>query len=160
MENIIIKRTTDIKDAPAIHNVLYEAFEPYRPQYTAEALNATVVIPEKLEKRIADPDSIVLIAVFENEIAGTVSLLKAEENNIYIASMAVKPEYHGKGVGSMLLKEIDKIASEKQCSKSILETSAPLTDAIRLYEKFGYKRTGRTTDYYGVTIFEMVKEVV
>lgn len=160
MEKIIIKRTTDIKDARAIHNVLYEAFEPYRPQYTTEALNATVVITEKLEKRIADPESVVLIAVYDNEIAGTVSLLNTDENNIYIASMAVKPEYHGKGVGSMLLKKTDKIASEKQCQKLILETSAPLIDAIRLYEKFGYERTGRTTDYYGVTIFEMVKEVV
>ena len=88
------------------------------------------------------------------------TLLKADENNIYIASMAVKPEYHGKGAGSMLLKETDRIAYEKQCSKLILETSAPLTDAIRLYEKFGYERTGKTTDYYGVTIFEMVKEAL
>ncbi len=75
-------------------------------------------------------------------------------------SMAVMPEFHGKGIGYIILNEVEKIAKQKNCLSISLETSAPLTTAISLYEKFGFTRTGSESDYHGVTIFEMVKKLL
>ncbi len=73
--------------------------------------------------------------------------------------MAVKPKYQGKGIGMKILKEIDKIARKKEYKTMSLECFYPLKKAISLYKKCGFKRTGKTRDYYGIKIFEMLKEV-
>jgi len=158
--NIEIKRTTDIKDAPAINNVLFEAFNPYSAQYSEGAMNATIVSTQDMEKRLASQDYEVLIALYNNEIAGTASIIMEGEKNLYLCSMAVKPDYHGKGIGYRLLEEVEKIGLRKGCITISLETSVPLVNAKNLYEKFGFKVTGNERDYYGVTIFEMVKSIL
>lgn len=159
VNSIEIKRTTDIKDALAIHNVLLEAFNPYSAQYTEGALNATIVSTQDMEKRIASSDYEVLIAHYGNEIAGTASVIMEGEKNLYLCSMAVKPDYHGKGIGYRLLEEVEKIGRRKGCRTVSLETSAPLLNAKSLYEKFGFKITGSERDYYGIIIFEMMKRI-
>lgn len=154
-----IVRTTDINDAPAIHNVLFEAFNPYSEQYTEGALNATIVSTKDLEERLGLPDFDVLIVLYKGNIVGTASVKTERGRNVYLCSMAVTPDYYGKGIGYRILEEVEKTAITKGCLTISLETSAPLVNAINLYEKFGFKRTGNKKDYYGVTIFEMVKRL-
>ena len=91
-----IRKTSNINDAPAIHRLLFEAFEPYRLQYTEGAFNATVLSAEHMAKRIAGSAFDVFIAVEENEIVGTVSLMKINEQTLYMATMGVKPDHYGK----------------------------------------------------------------
>ena len=157
--SIEIIRTTDIKDAPLIHNVLFEAFNPYSEQYTEAAMKATIVSTKDLEERLGSPDFEVLIARYNNIIAGTASVKTEAGRNLYLSSMAVKPECYGKGIGYRILEEVEKTAITKGCLTVSLETSAPLVNAINLYEKFGFERTGNERDYYGVTIFEMIKRL-
>ncbi len=159
MEEINIKRTFDIKDASVIHSILYDAFKYIEPLYTKEAFEATVVSISDLERRIKNHEYDVLIAHFNNEAAGTASLKLDGAHNLYLMSMAVAPKFHGKGLGNAILKEVQKIALHRDCLTISLETSEPLKNAIRLYEKFGFKRTGMKRDYHGVTIFEMVKQI-
>ena len=159
MSNIIIKRTQNNHDAPLVHNILLEAFEPYKAQYTEGAFNATVVSTENMKQRIAANEFEVLIALCDNDLAGTVSIKMQDEGDLYIASMAVKPAYYGKGIGFKMLEKAEGIALDKHCISLSLETSAPLINAISLYEKFGFERTGKSRDYYGVAIFEMRKNL-
>ncbi len=133
MNNIIIKITKDINNAPEIHNVLLEAFEPFRHLYTEGSFNATVVSTEDLVKRIDGNEYDVLIAICDNEIAGTASVKLEGEKNLYLASMAVKPAYHGKGIGKKILEEAEKIARQKNCESISLETYRYLSAAIKLY---------------------------
>jgi len=58
-----------------------------------------------------------------------------------------------------MLEKAEGIALDKHCISLSLETSAPLINAISLYEKFGFERTGKSRDYYGVAIFEMRKNL-
>jgi len=156
---ISIHRTFEINDSQQIHEVLLYAFEPYRILYTEEAFNATVVSTGNLVKRIEAEKYEVITALYRGKICGTVSVKKTRNENLYVASMAVLPEYHGNGIGYKLLEEAEKTALQKDCKKIVLETSEPITNAIRLYEKFGFKRTGKIRDWFGVPIFKMMKRL-
>src|SRR5258706_13437792 len=98
-----IKRTLDINHALAIHQLLLDAFEPYRTQYTEGAFNATVVSAERMAKRIEGSEFDVFIAVLENEIAGTFSVKKINEQTLYMATMPIKPDHYGKRIGMKIL---------------------------------------------------------
>jgi ribosomal-protein-alanine N-acetyltransferase len=66
----------------------------------------------------------------------------------HIISMAVTPEYRRAGIGEALLQETIKRLGSK-IEEIYLEVSAGNEAAIRLYEKFSFKRTGeRRTRYY------------
>jgi len=55
------------------------------------------------------------------------------------------------------LREAEKIAKKRKCNALLLETFEPLSDAIKLYKKFGFAATGKSRNYNGITIFEMKK---
>jgi [ribosomal protein S18]-alanine N-acetyltransferase len=58
-----------------------------------------------------------------------------------ILSMAILPQYRGKGIGSELLKEIKSQAASKGYLRISLSVD-PSNPARRLYERFGFKKTG------------------
>ena len=73
--------------------------------------------------------------------------------------MAVDPPYQKKGIGYQLLEYISNIAREKNLHQLILESYKPLKSAIRLYEKYGFRKTGKKKNYYNIEIFEMIKYI-
>lgn len=63
-------------------------------------------------------------------------------------SFAVLPEYRGRGIGELLLKEGEKSAASRGCNYMRLEVNTHNRGAIRMYEKSGYQRFGTIADYY------------
>lgn len=157
MSEIRIEEVHETDFATELHSVLSEAFEPYRNFYTPEAFAQTILTPQIIAHRIISDSVHVLAAFRDSEIAGTVSLRKKNVGELYFQSMGVKPSQAGKGIGGLLLKKIEEIAIEKGCAEILLDTFYALTPAIRLYEKFGFKKTGIEHEWGGVTIFEMRK---
>jgi len=155
MPNVI--KLADPILAGSLHEILHEAFLPYIDLYTPGAFSATVVSADILEARIASENYCVYGCYINDVMAGTVSTKLNSNDELYFMSMAVSPAYSGLGIGTALLNAIENEAQEKRCSSIILETYAPLIDAIRLYEKNGYRRTGNQRDYSGIVIFEMKK---
>jgi ribosomal protein S18 acetylase RimI-like enzyme len=155
---IIRLRKAVLRDAQKIHELLSAAFEPYRQYYTEEAYNATVLSPQRIERRIHDRRRETWILLSNERCAGTVSL-KLDEKRVYIQSMAVAPAHQGRGIGKSILEEIEKRGRELQCKELVLESFAPLTKAVTLYERYGFKSTGEKRQYYGIVIFEMVKKL-
>jgi ribosomal protein S18 acetylase RimI-like enzyme len=66
---------------------------------------------------------------------------------LFIGNIAVVPEYQGKGLGSKLLSQITTQANQedKTLELQVLQNNK---SAIRLYEKFGFEKTGETSDGY------------
>ncbi|WP_226669962.1 GNAT family N-acetyltransferase [Metabacillus litoralis] len=58
-----------------------------------------------------------------------------------ILSMAILPEFRGKGIGSKLLKEICFLASTNGY-KAISLSVDPANKALTLYERIGFKKVG------------------
>ncbi len=63
-------------------------------------------------------------------------------------SIAVLPEYQGQGLGGELLKLAEEKARQHECIGLRLEVRSDNLNAIRIYEKHGYKRIGSAKDYY------------
>ncbi len=75
-------------------------------------------------------------------IAGDVRRM---EGMAWIATVAVLPEYRGRGIGAALLQ-----ACEEKIPVNKIRLCVRLTNAvaIRLYERFGYSKVGEWTRYY------------
>ena len=70
--------------------------------------------------------------------------------------MAVLPECQGYGIADQLLERVEAELM-KDCSRISLDTTEPLDRAMRFYERHGYRRSGKTQDFFGMTLIEYVK---
>src|SRR4030095_1175432 len=67
-----------------------------------------------------------------------------------VKRMYTVQESRGKGIATKVLIELEKWATELFYQKCILETGWRQPDAIRLYEKNGYKRISNYGKYAGI----------
>ena len=66
-----------------------------------------------------------------------------------ILHLAVLKKYRGKGVGFLLLSELEKqLKTVEKCIKIYLEVRAENKFAIKLYQKLGYKAYNERKNYY------------
>lgn len=91
-----------------------------------------------------------LVAEVDSMILGSVALFPAEtdayEGNVEVVDypeirmLAVSPEARGKGVATALLSECIKLSKEKGHHSIGLHTGEFMENAMRLYERIGFKR--------------------
>ena len=81
---------------------------------------------------------------------GCGAMKQAGPGTMEIKRMYVLPEHRGKGIATTVLKEIEKWARDLKMSRLILETGKRQPEAIKLYEKNGYKRIENFEPYIGI----------
>jgi len=158
MKNLgeILIRAAEPEDAIGTLQCLAKAFEPYRAQYTTGAFADTVLDQASLEQRMRRMH--VLVAVSVKQIAGTVAG-SAENGEGHLRGMAVLPMWRGTGLAGALLAAIESWLRSRACRRVTLDTTLPLSPAIRFYEKNGYKKSGQVSDFFGMPLVEYVKEL-
>jgi ribosomal-protein-alanine N-acetyltransferase len=65
-----------------------------------------------------------------------------------IATIAVAPEFRGKGLGGMMMRWILEEAARQGCSSVVLSVRESNLTAIRLYRRFGFAELDRRKRYY------------
>jgi len=144
-------------DAPAILDCLHAAFEPYRTAYTPAAFEATVLTPKTLADRLQQ--SLVFVAVTPTgHVVGTVSVLVARDGG-HMSGLAVRPERQGHGIAQQLLTTIFAALRGLGCTRVRLETTAPLSRAIRFYEAQGFAPTGRIRIFHDMALSEFARQL-
>jgi putative acetyltransferase len=93
------------------------------------------------------------------EVVGTVAGKTVNEEEGHIRGMAVLPDWQGRGVAAALLAAIETELRALQCSRITLDTTGPLERAICFYDKHGYRRSGTVGEFFGMPLFEYVKEL-
>jgi ribosomal protein S18 acetylase RimI-like enzyme len=88
---------------------------------------------------ILDKGGFVFFAKYGEEIIGTVSLIKVDENTFELAKLAVAEKYQGLKIGKMLMEKCLYVAKRKEANKIIIYTNNILVSAITLYKKFDFK---------------------
>jgi len=142
-------------DAPSIASLLHDAFAEYEPLYTPEAFAATTPTSDQIEGRFTGGP--VWVALYDDSIVGTVSAVPKGEG-LYVRSMAVLPAARGHRIGELLLTHVEDFASAQGYKRMFLSTTPFLDRAIRLYEKWGFRRTDEAPhDLFGTPLFTMVK---
>jgi ribosomal protein S18 acetylase RimI-like enzyme len=144
-------------DAARITSVLHESFIEYKSSYTDEAFSATVPAPDQIRKRMAEGP--VWMALQGDTIVGTVAAVE-RGGELYIRGMAVSPAARGLGIGELLLKHMESFAESHGVKRLTLSTTPFLDRAIRLYERFGFRRSEEGPhDLFGTPLFTMVKSL-
>jgi GNAT superfamily N-acetyltransferase len=134
---------------------LLESFVEYESLYTPDGFAATAITGEQIVARIGEGP--VWVAVRVEEIVGTVSGV-ANAESLYIRGMAVLPAARGERIGALLLTQIEEFARIRGFSRLFLSTTPFLDQAIRLYERFGFRRTSEGPDeLFGTPLFTMEK---
>lgn len=63
-------------------------------------------------------------------------------------TLAVLPEFQGRGIGKKLLLETIRRAEKRGAKSMILEVRVSNVPALHIYQKFGFKIVGRMKRYY------------
>jgi len=152
-------RLAEETDAPGILRCLSEAFAPYREHYSEQAFLDTVLTPETLKHRMRHMAIFVAVRKRDGAVIGTVAcgLTNAEEG--HLRGMAILPDCQGAGVAQRLLEQAEIDLRARKCARVTLDTTEPLQRAIRFYERHGYRPSGKVGDFFGMPLYEYVKEL-
>jgi GNAT superfamily N-acetyltransferase len=124
----------------------------YTPEYASEFKKLNIAWLEKYfwvephdEEVLGDPNKFIIEpggAIFfakENEdIIGTVALMKMEDGIFELTKMAVTPAAQGKKIGQLLMEHSINFAKEKKWEKLIIYSNRKLENAVYIYEKYGF----------------------
>ena len=103
-----------------------------------------------LKNDFANPNSTYIIAKLDDEIVGFAGFLKiCDEANIM--NIVTKVDKRLLGIGSKLMQALIDEAKKQNLTSITLEVNDKNFQAIKLYEKFGFKRIGLRKKYYNNT---------
>jgi len=108
------------------------------------------IAKEILKKIKQNPNHIIHVAVDDNKIIGSTTLL-VEQKFIHdgglvghIEDVVVRKDYEGKGIGIKLVMSMLERAKEKNCYKTILDCN---DDVKQFYERIGFKHESNGMRY-------------
>lgn len=111
--------------------------------------------PRGSEKDDADDSSIHIMACVDGDVAGVGRLHFNSEEEAQIRYMAVDERYRGNGVGTAIVRELEKRAVEKGARYIVLNARE---NAVGFYRKNGYEVIERTYTLFGsINHFKMRK---
>ena len=130
-----IGRLTE-NDLPALA-ALYQQF--WGEESCLEKMQAT------FQRLKDDPDYIFLAAKSDQRLVGSVMGIVCEELYgdcvpfMVVEDVIVDKARRREGIGSALMCELEKYATERDCGYILFVTESERTDAQRFYESLGYK---------------------
>jgi putative acetyltransferase len=149
-------RLAEEQDAEAISATLQAAFAEFQKLYTPAAFSATTPTSDQIAERFAEGP--IWIAELADTIVGTVATAP-QGTELYVRSMAVRPEARGSGIGARLLNTVEAFAAAHGYRRLLLNTTPFLLAAVQLYERHGFRYTGQQPDLFGTQLLTMAKDV-
>ena len=92
----------------------------------------------------------VVLAYEDGKAVSCGSIKEYAPGTMEVKRMYTAPEMRSRGVASQVLHELESWAAELSCAKCILETGKKQPEAIRLYQKNGYKLIPNYGQYAGI----------
>ena len=151
-------RPATTADAQDILECLAAAFMPYRDSYTPGAYRDTVLSAETIRARL-DAMNVLVAEHPTDGVVGTIAFAVADGSEGHLRGMAVLPSQQGKGVAAQLLHAAEQRLRKLGCATATLDTTEPLTRAIRFYIDHGYAPTGVVRDFFGMPLAEYAKSL-
>ncbi|OMQ09008.1 GNAT family N-acetyltransferase [[Flexibacter] sp. ATCC 35103] len=127
----IIPFSPDLKDSIKILN------KEWLQKYFRVEEKDEIVLSNPQEE-IINKGGLIFYAKYNDEIVGTVSLMKVNDSTFELSKMAVSDQAQGLGIRNKMLVHCLAIAKENNIQKLFLYSNRKLLPAIHLYEKFGF----------------------
>ena len=86
-----------------------------------------------------DDINFAIVAYIDSEPAGCGAIKSFNDEAMEIKRMFVLPKYRGRGFSSAILKELELWTTELDYKSCVLETGKRNPEAVKLYEKKGYR---------------------
>lgn len=107
--------------------------------------------PETVRAFLERNDAFVVAAEEGGSLVGSaMCLVSFERQEGRIASVAVVEDMRKQGIGSMLLRECERIFDSMGTEECSLEVETANEPAIAMYLSHGYQVIGKIEDFYGV----------
>lgn len=91
-----------------------------------------------------------VVAYRGNEAIGCGAIKEFSPGVMEVKRMYIMPQERGKGVATLILRELEAWAHELSYKKCVLETGKKQKDAVALYKKNGYRVIPNYGQYIGV----------
>ncbi|HPD54427.1 MAG: GNAT family N-acetyltransferase [Bacteroidota bacterium] len=127
----------------------------YRPEWRSDFRNLNVSwlaalfsVTAEDERQLGNPEAIlekggmIFFAVLEDRPIGTVAVIPDSPSSIQVAKMGVDERCRGLGAGNALLDAALRWSVSRNFTTIHLDTADQLVEAIRLYERAGFRRKG------------------
>ncbi|MER6919936.1 GNAT family N-acetyltransferase [Streptomyces spiralis] len=128
-------------DVPAVKAVTDAAYRPY--------IERIGVVPAPMEADHAADVAAGKVFVAREPAAGRVVglvVIEARADHLFLDSIAVHPDAHGRGVGRRLLRFVDARARALGLEEIRLYTNAMMWENQKIYPKYGYEVVERRVD--------------
>jgi putative acetyltransferase len=139
MPAIITQERPDTPDATALILELEAVLEPLYPQESRHGLSIERLINEGVPFFVLRSDGAAAAC-------GGVKLFGTEYGEI--KRMYVRPEFRGQGFAKKILDHLAEYAQSNGVTLLRLETGIHQHEAVGLYERMGFHRTGPFGDYW------------
>ncbi|MDA8387868.1 MAG: ribosomal protein S18-alanine N-acetyltransferase [Nitrospiraceae bacterium] len=103
--------------------------------------------PVSFKNEIYNPYSIALVAMLGGAVAGYI-IANYRFNEGHVLNLTVHPQHTRKKIGTHLMELVLDMLRHRRCTIVYLEVRASNTGARGLYEKLGFRETGRRKFYY------------
>ena len=140
MDKDIIIREYQDKDLEAVSNIVVrDMIEVNSKDYGLDKMkkHAEGFTKENLAEKFKYRTK-VWVAVIDNEVVGSVGMeadWDGAKDTYWVLTLFVKPEYHGRKIGTLLMNQLEKYAREIHAKKLIIPASIT---ANGFYYKLGY----------------------
>ena len=97
---------------------------------------------------VLDDGGMIFFACDGDTPVGTVSMIRMADGCFELAKLAVTEAYKGQGISRLLMNAALSYAKARNCGKVILFTNQKLIQAIRLYERYGFREVPMVDNEY------------
>jgi ribosomal protein S18 acetylase RimI-like enzyme len=150
MQSPIVVRTAEIGDVPKLVAIETRCFETDR------------VSARSFRHLLRHAHSINLVATVDSAVVGYVTVLLRKGSHLArVYSLAVDPQWQGRGIGTRVLEAAEGRAAIAGCRRLRLEVRTDNDRAVRQYERAGYVQIGEKAGYYedGETALRFEKHI-
>jgi putative acetyltransferase len=137
-------RSATNKDSAEIAELIKSVLTEFGLAYSPDTTDMDLTDIEKNYSRNGG-----IFEVIENEnreIIGTVALYRINDSTCMLRKMYLDKKYRNLGLGKKLLERTLRVAGECNFKEIILETNTGMIAAIRLYEKFEFRKVENLED--------------
>lgn len=144
-----ILRSVEVKDAEAMIEYLrmVSSETPFLLRNEDEVTYTVEAEEQLLEKKRQEPREIMMVAEVEGNIAGNCGIISnGNLRRVYHRcgfAIALKEAYWNLGIGSAMMEYAFSLAAEMGYEQAELEVVDGNDRAKRLYERFGFRETGK-----------------
>lgn len=130
---------------------------PFRREYAGEFRRLNLEWIERLfqveapdlevlddpEQAIVNPGGMIFFALDGEAVVGTAAMIRTGDGRCELAKMAVASTHQRRGIGERLGRACASWAANQGVRTVFLETNSRLGNAIRLYERLGFRHAPR-----------------